>query len=292
LNFENGTEVFRTMDGENWTAVVGRDSNTESGFGTKDNYYSHSMETYNSNLYVGTNTDNGCEIWRTNDGTNWEPIVAYGKKKARLEGLAFSQGFGKGKLLDGIRTMMVFNDELYFGSTRNSHYKLSFVNKYNDTLFSIPVSLPPIGAQIWKYNSTNNKWKRVVGGIGKSNTSNGFGDSKNIQMWSTEIFSNCIYIGTLNAESANFIFKRNGFFNWNIIVEMLKGQAEIWSYNGKFWEQVVGNEAHLVNPDIPPNGFGDQYNWGFRSMKVYKNSLIVGTINFATGCEVWKYDLI
>ena len=70
----------------------------------------------------------------------------------------------------------------------------------------------------------------------------------------------------------------------------LKGSAELWSYDGTKWEQVVGDEAHQKDNVNPPNGFGDNYNWGFRTMKVYKNNLYVGTINFETGCELWKYD--
>jgi len=289
MNFEHGNEIFRTSNGVNWTAVVGGDSNTESGFGTKDNYYCHSMVAYNSYLYVGTTTNKGCEIWRTQNGVNWVPVVAFGRIKAKLQGLAFSKGFGKGSLIDGIRTMIVYNDELYLGSTRLAHYRLSFMNRYFSTLFSI--SSPSMGAQIWKYNESNNKWKQLVGGIGQRNTCNGFGDSKNMQMWSIETYDNCVYMGTMHAESFNIILKRNGFLNWNLIFEMLKGSAELWRYDGTTWEQAIGDEAHLINPDIPPNGFGDQYNWGFRTMKAYNNSLYVGTINFATGCEVWKLGL-
>lgn len=289
MNFENGTEVFRTSDGLKWTAVVGGDSNTKSGFGAKGNYYSHSMMVYNSYLYLGTTATFGAEIWRTHDGVNWEPVMAFNKIKAKLKGLDYSRGFGRGIFSDGIRTMIVYNDELYLGSTTKAHYRLTLMNRYFSTLFSI--STPAMGVQVWKYNSSNDKFKRLVGGMGRGSTSNGFGDPLNVEMWSIENFNDCIYIGTLHAQSGNFILKRNGLLNWNLIIEMLKGRAELWSYDGKKWTQAVGDEAHLVNPDIPPNGFGDEYNWGFRSMKVYKNSLIVGTVNFGSGCEVWRYDL-
>lgn len=288
MNFEKGTEIFRSSDGENWEVVVGGDSKTPSGFGTKDNYYAHSMMVYNSYLYVGTNTGKGCEIWRTQDGVNWEPVIAYNKKKAEELGLAYSKGFGKGKYIDGIRTMIVYNEELYCGSTRPSHYRLIVKNRFSRNIFSIKLSRPR-GAQIWKYNEESNIWVRVVGGFGIKSWCNGFGDSKNIQIWSIEIFNESLYVGTLHADSGEYILRRNRLLGWDIMLGKLKGSAELWSYDGTKWEQVVGDEAHQKDNVNPPNGFGDNYNWGFRTMKVYKNNLYVGTINFETGCELWKY---
>jgi len=290
MNFEKGCDIFRTTDGVHWDAVVGGLSNTKPGFGTKDNYYAWEMRVYKSCLYVGTDSSLGCELWKSHDGITWEPVIAFGKIKAKLQGLAFPKGFGRRSFLDGIRRMAVFDDELYLGLTRPFFGKITFKNRFSSMLFSIPLSFP-LGAQIWKYNAVDDQWARVVGGMGKRSNCNGFGNSKNIEIWSMDAFNDYLYAGTMCPETPNIILRRNSFLSWSIIVEKPYGKAELWRSDGVAWEQVVGDEAHATNKNNAPSGFGDEYNWGFRIMKVYNSSLIVGTVNVNTGCEMWKYSI-
>ena len=78
MNFIDGCEVYRSKDGLNWECVVGRKSDTKIGFGSNGNFYAWSMCVYDSYLYIGTNNlYGGGELWRTNDGINWNPIFAY-----------------------------------------------------------------------------------------------------------------------------------------------------------------------------------------------------------------------
>ncbi len=278
MNFKNGCEIFRTKNGIKWQQVIGKNAKIKSGFGSKNNFYAWSMEVYNDCLYVGTANSLGSELWVTRDGMNWNPIVAYGKIKAKLLGTDFSRGFRKGFLIDGIRRMIVYKNELYLSLTRPAYGKFYIEN--------VPIlSIPPIGAQIWKYNTS--KWQIVLGGFGKGNESNGFGDNKNIEVWSIAVYNSFIYAGTMHPEPAIVKIKANGL-KWRIYAEKNKGAGEIWRYDGK-WKQVVGDEVHFLNPANPPNGFGDEYNIGIRVMKVYNNSLIAGTLNINNGCEIWVY---
>lgn len=281
MNFKNGCEIFRTKDGVNWQQVVGENAKIKSGFGSKSNFYAWSMEVYNDCLYVGTANSLGCELWITKDGINWQPIVACGKIKAKLLGLDFSRGFGKNLVIDGIRRMVIYRNDLYLSLTRPAYGKI-YVN-------NIPIlSIPPMGAQIWKYNASNDKWRIILGGFERKNSSNGFGDNKNIEVWSIAVYNNFIYAGTMHPEPAVVRIEMCGL-KWKVYARKNKGAGEIWRYDGNEWRQVVGDEAHALNHKNPPNGFGDEYNIGIRAMKIYRDSLIAGTLNINTGCEIWTY---
>jgi hypothetical protein len=39
------------------------------------------------------------------------------------------------------------------------------------------------------------------------------------------------------------------------------------------------------------DGFGDNYNLGVRSLKIYNGSIYAVTVNIVTGCEVWTCEL-
>lgn len=282
MNFKNGCEIFRTKDGIQWQQVVGKRAKIKSGFGNKNNFYAWSMEIYNDCLYVGTANSLGCELWATKDGIDWQPIVAYGGIKAKLLGLDFSRGFGKGFLIDGIRRLVVYKNELYLSLTRPAYGKLYIEN--------IPIlSIPPMGAQLWKYNASCDRWQVILGGTGKRNRSNGFGDNKNIEVWSLAVYDDFVYAGTMHPEPAIVKIEANGL-RWKIYALKNKGAGEIWRYDGIEWRQIVGDEAHAKNPKNPQNGFGDEYNIGIRNMKVYNDRLIVGTLNINTGCELWMYE--
>lgn len=85
-------QIWRAPDGVAWEEVV------PDAFGDPVNNHSGKFGVYRSQLYVGTSrevpggtglSDTGLEIWRTGDGTDWEPVVATGEADALLPG-----GFG------------------------------------------------------------------------------------------------------------------------------------------------------------------------------------------------------
>lgn len=299
-NYGNGSEIFRTSDGENWNAVVGDDSCTKNGFGERRNF-AWSMCVYDSCLYVGTlNLYGGCELWKSSDGVNWEPVVAYVTwLEARLHGADFPRGFARGNThwvtrlrnrnwRGGIRRMVVYNEELYVGVT-GEDFCMDITLGGFGKLFSIPYGLfsfrpikqlSSLGCEIWKYNASCDKWTKVVGGIFRGNASSGFGDRRNEYPWSMIVYDDHIYVGTMRVDPFDVVFTRNDFLNWSICFNIFEGGCQLWRFDGDCWEK--------VNED----GFGDKYNVGFREMIVYNDSIIGGTMNINTGCEVWRYNLV
>jgi len=307
MNFDDGCEVYRSSSGNKseWECVVGKDAEIRGGFWTSENFYVWSMSVYNSCLYVGTdNTDqtNGGELWKSEDGVNWKPVIAYRTfLRAKLNGADFPGGMGR-ITLGGIRRLAVYNNELYVGFVGADWYGsitidgigkvLTVFERPFDALIHPISHFNSVGLEIWKYNASGNYWKRAVGASGRGNCSAGFGDPKNDYPWSMEVFNNQLYVGTFNLpKPVNVIFYRNGFLSWDASFDKLSGKAELWGYNGKIWQQKVGDESNQLDQNNPPNGFGDDYNVGIRAMKVYNNSLIVGVSNENTGCEIWRCNL-
>jgi len=288
INRKYGCQVFRTNDGTHWEAVVGDKSVTPSGFGDKGNIYAWSMCVYNSDFYIGTILG---ELWKSLDGVTWHPVIAYKNIiAAKLHGAYLPRGFKQkilgSEYLGGIRRLIVYNDELYAGMIGGDH--LVDLTIFNLITIKFSRGLNPFGrlrhlnhgAEIWKYNAIDDKWTRVVGGRRKGhNDSGGFGDPKNHEMWSMVTDGEDIYVGTMYLEDIQATLKRNHFQNWSVSLETLKGPAQLWIYDGKNWERLVGD------------GFGDDYNLGIRMMTIYENSLVALTYNLKTGCEMWKCDL-
>lgn len=299
MNFGEGCEVFRTKTGnlDDWTVVIGEKADIGSGFGTKSNFYVWSTCVYDNWLYVGTdNLHGGAELWKTQDGEEWIPVLAYPTKiQAKLHGAEFPRGFTSGFLnyRGGIRNMVVYKDELYCGFCGEdlrfnfwlANYIRLFTARQQPILSALHFirTVSNLGLEIWKYNSTTDKWSRVVGGIFNGNSSGGFGDSRNEYPWSMEVYGDHLYVGTLRSDPIDIIFSKakNGipFAYLGIYVPTPRGGGELWHYDGKNWEQ--------INND----GFSDLSNIGIREMKVYNNSLFALTMNIKTGCELWKCDL-
>ena len=298
MNLLKGCEIYRTNDGVNWEAVVGGTSEIKKGFGSTANFYAWSMAVYDNWLYVGTdNLKGGGELWKTQDGVTWKPVLAYrGWIGAKLHGADYPRGFDAGFLnyRGGIRKMMVYNNELYCGFCGEDVYTNVWLSQYK--LFSYRqqdflLKLRPFhyresqGLEIWKYNATVDEWITLVGGTGKGNFSGGFGDIRNEYPWGMTTDDQYLYVGTLRLEPMNvlFTFKRNGFLlpHLNIHVDTPIGGAEVWRFDGRQW----------IWDRINEQGFGDLNNIGIRGLKIYKDCIIAATLNLVTGCELWKLNL-
>jgi len=289
-----GCEMYRSQDGENWEAVVGGSSSIPSGFmmpeGYGMNFYLWSMANYSGYLYAGTSFPG--DIWRTSDGVNWEPVVAYDTfLDARLNGAKYPRHFGK-FYVGGIRRMQVYKDELYIFSAQN-YGKIriliegcgNLISKVSSMIHLIRTRFDSLkyylaGTQIWKYNSTTDRWIRVVGGFGRQSNDAGFGDLQNIYLWSVTSNEDYLYVGTSHPDSVDITIARNSFKNWSVCMEKTRGHGQIWRYDSKNWECLVGEGKGLE--------FEDEYNAGFRELILYNNNLIGSTMNVNTGCEVWE----
>jgi len=300
FNGKDGSEIYKSEDGIDWVATVGGDSNIGNGFGFSSNFYIWSSAVYNNELYIGTNNvQGGGELWKTNDGITWKPVIAYSTwVKAFLNGADMPRGIArksiflkarymalKSYLRGGIRSMTVYKDELYVGFIGDDlqvNFNLKGFGKiltFNQGLARI---IQPIrraltmGLEIWKYNKTQDKWSRPVGGIFREEFSAGFGDRYNDYCWAMYSNENYMYIGTSHLDAFNINLERNGILDWNVSWDWISGKGELWRYDGNSLEQ--------INND----GFSDDYNVGIRELLVYKNKLYAATMNIKTGCEVWS----
>jgi hypothetical protein len=94
----------------------------------------------------------------------------------------------------------------------------------------------------------------------------GFGKPRNVDMWQAIQFGSDFYVGT---------FKNN----FGPAQEVSRDQgAELWRYDSltRRWAAET------------TNGFGTPGNTGIRVILPWQGALYVGTLNDATGCEVWK----
>ena len=235
LNILKGCEVWRSFDGENWSAVVGGDSKTPNGFGglfRRFNYYAWYMEIFPTledkktgekvpHLCVGTfSFFTSAQLWVTSDGVNWNRLVGgIGKKPT-------DNGFGNRNNY-GFRSMIYFKDCFYVGT-------------------AIRPFRPMQGCEIWRA-SDGKTWEQVNQG--------GFGDPDNGYAWSIAEFNGRLFVGTIN---------------------LPKG-CEIWSSeDGNSWTKVVDK------------GLGNRWNLGVRRMIIYGNQLYAGVCNPVHGCEIWN----
>lgn len=60
--------------------------------------------------------------------------------------------------------------------------------------------------------------------------------------------------------------------------------CEIWSTGGE------GGTPYADWAQVNTNGFGSNANYSAPSMAEFGDSLLVGTVNTSTGCEVWSWD--
>jgi len=297
INFPNGCQIWRTFNGTDFEAVVGGPSLTPNGFGELMNVYAWYMKAYDGKLYVGTQNMFGGEIWRSNDGTTWECLVG-------PEG-NYPGGFQSFGLNYGIRTFNVFKGELFAGTAAMPSVIATlkimgiFSRSHEVKIF---VS-PEIGLQIWRLDvSEDQKWQRIVGGLtGENSSRNGFGDNHNIYAWTMTVFNDSLYVGTFNVKQEyislnlkdtieNMTKEGIAFMLGSDMVKKKSDGCEVWkTSDGNHWIQVVGNETNG-----PGNGFGNVNNNGIRSMSIYQinstDTLIIGTSNAVTGCEIWKYQ--
>jgi hypothetical protein len=298
INFPKGCQIWRTSDGKDFEAVVGGPSHTPDGFGELMNIYAWYMKEYDARLYVGTLNVFGGEIWRSTDGTTWECLVG---PKGNYPG-----GFKIVNQNYGIRTLTVFKEDLYAGTAAMPPVTIALKIRgiYNRPHEVRIFNSPEVGLQIWRYNAIEDqKWQCTVGGFIELNRSgNGFGDNHNIYAWTMKVFNDSLYVGTFNVKREYISFSLKDMIKYIMtkgnLVYLLgsdlvtkKGDGcQIWKTDdGTHWIQVIGNET-----SGPGNGFGDVNNNGIRSMSVYQiqstNSLIIGTVNAVTGCEIWKYQ--
>ncbi len=241
--------IWASPNGITWTEVI------TDGFNGSDQGIAH-FAIYEDTLYAST-WYTGTQIWRTDNGSDWELFIDHGLGDLNNYGAPSSEvfngylywGVGNGATgaqlwrTDGITMTAVITDG--FGSPENE--AVSSLAFFKDMLYAGITSFPN-GAQVFR--STNGSdWQPVSGGFTYTETNS--------------INSLEVYLGKL------YLMVQND----------LTG-LEVWrTDNGSQWEQVGFN------------GFGDPANtmtyWDNATL-VFKDKLYTGVMNWPTGVEVWQ----
>ena len=249
----DGAEILRSADGVTWTAV------TQPGFGNAHDTAPPAIEdfaAFNGYLYAGTGRGNASQLWRSQNGTIWDPVDVTGF--ADPDNVA-------------VNVLIPYNGMLYAGVTNqvsgaqiwrsftgdnnswtqaapttalNSSGGVTGMAEFDGGLYAA-IESEDVPAQIWR--SFGGDWTAVM--------TDGFGDSDNATTTGgMAAFGTYLYVGAGNAA--------NG--------------AELWrSSNGTTWEEATP-------------AFGDANNEKVEMVFVFQNQLYIGVTNTSSGIEIWR----
>ncbi len=252
------------------------------GFGNASNLYASAMAVYENQLYVGTFSWGGCEVWSF-DGANWTQTV--GAQPSALIGPGFgtacivvesmrcfginlcagtgSPGGGEVWLFDGAAWHPLASADpaaligTGFGNANNTD--VTDMEVYGTSLYAGTYN-GFTGCEVWDFNGV--AWTQVVGAQPGALIGSGFGNAGNVDASVLRVYDSRLFAGTEN---------------WT-------AGCEVWSFDGANWTQEVGWGAPGTY-EAP--GFGDPNNAEVSSAAVFNNRLYTGTFNNVTGCAVF-----
>lgn len=276
---------------EPFTSVINTNSRnfieSENPFGGIDD-----LIVFNNELYVGIETESGCEIWRSNNrrpSTNNWTLVA-------------DKGFGD-SANKNIMSTGIFKNYLYIAVTK-----------------ILPLSLlAPLGFDLVRIDKNDN-WEIVVGGnplipsspdTGRRNKSisgfnSGFNNCFNVYGWQIKEFKNNLIVTTYDGSTnIKVLYKGISYNKENYMqaigkenyLTLIESYTEILHLLRKYkypkgFDIYTSNDGCHFKPDIL-SGLNNPCNYGGRTLHVsYENKLYLGTANPFCGCEVWRADSI
>lgn len=258
--------------------------------------------SFNGYLYAFLAGD-GFQVYKgmptgTNGDWNWQIIVGPGGKYPL-------PGMGDIYNCNNATATKVFNGHVYVGTMTETH--LSFITG----TFSIDRIK---GAQMYRFDANDN-WELIIGDVDRNpyftsrrgNYGAGFFNQNLMQMLAGYDMSFNQYIwwfeehqGKLYATTFDFsIFLK--YVNRDLLETMditeeqinniLNGLAQLNSVkdNPAGFDVYVSSNGLNWSP-VTTDGFGDEYNYGGRTMLSTANGLFVGTANPFWGSQVWKLE--
>ncbi|MBN1556521.1 MAG: methyltransferase domain-containing protein [Lentisphaerae bacterium] len=257
-NMADVVRIYATPDPlrEPWRVVA------EDNFGDGHNEAAADMAVFNGHLYVGTRNPRGFEIWKTDAAGappyRWQRVVA--------------GGAGRGPLNETVASLCVFNGALYAGtSISNGGYDrdhgigpgaCEIVRVYPDDSYDVVMG---------DMRTTPRGFQAPLSGYGP-----GFDNPCNAYLWRLCAHDGWLYAGTFCASSfLPFLpSDRGGEMKQKMIESELprimeaSGGFDLWrSRDGVFWTPVTRT------------GFGNEYNYGVRSLISTPLGLVVGAAN-------------
>jgi hypothetical protein len=320
----NGLAIWRLENDKTWKQVI------EYGFGNPQQTVLQDMIPFRGKLYVGTgdwyggNPISG-QIWRSPDGTTWEPVT--------------TDGFGTPNIR-GFNMFAIFDDMLYV-STNGTPGELEIwrsasgapgtweqvitAEELGDAWAASTSGLIEFKHALYAVNDTDwghpaSVWRSEDGVTWSVVTEDGFGDPNNVSPGGVAILKDHLYVGMMNCNVAfpdhctgqiwrtkdGWHYEKvidNGFGDlFNIKVDSLytfQGQLYAATLNFDFnnyaytsGTQVFRSRDGFHWTQVNESGFGDPHNWVVHlaiGVTEYKGNLYYGTLNDFGG-QTWKFS--
>lgn len=208
-NLDQGGEIWRTGDGDNWEQVVGTDAAIAGGFGTADNDAVFHMMTFKGALYATTgNSIDGFGLFRSTDGETWEQVGDY--------------GFGNASNTFGWR-MEVYDGALWLGASNSD---------------------PTQGGTLWR-STDGQVWEQMVGADSATGDDYGMDNIENWGFRSLEVYNDQLYVGSANYpyHSAGLLADGAQVFVWLDGTLSLTGTDDDDLINGSREGDTISGEA-------------------------------------------------
>ncbi len=258
-NHDEGMEVWRTCDGENWEVVA------DKGFGNPDNSSGRGLGFFNGYLYAGTeNRIHGAELYRSVDGLNWEKVAQDGildKRNMWLSDFAELDGYlymgtlnVKGMQLYRTKNGTDFEQVFKGGLEKFTNTAAMKVYVYNDELYVTTMDL--IQGYDLYVSSDGLNFERLHK---RGHTKHSYA-----YLWQLEEYNGRLYAGTYQHRGLTVL--PNGRFS------LLSSQ------DGRDW--IVENDNALGNP----------WYYGVRTFAVWDGKLVIGTASARYGCKVYTLE--
>jgi hypothetical protein len=294
------SQMWRTADGQTWSQVAPSTWPTDTAV--------FDAEPFGSYLYVGTASNNGGEIWRTN-GITWEQVIT--------SGFGITNNYG-------INTLAVFSNAIYAATSAEDGVMQIYRSASGDAGSWSPVVTDGFGGGgVWQDVTMDVYGGYLYLGIGRAGvaelwrTNDGvtwspvFTDglaANNTHVSAMAEFNGAFYIGLRNVTTGGEVWRttdgttftrvfdgglgdpNNGrpyglqVFNGYLylVFSNLVTGAEVWrTSDGMTWEQV--GDAGWGDSN---NNFADYFDKGAAT---FNNRLYIGTTNDANGGEVWLF---
>ncbi len=315
-NWTNGAELWRSSDGLAWSPVMA------GGFGNSLNRAFDNLFVFGSNLYAGMwtcadaacNASTGGQIWRSGDGSTWDPIVSDGFGDA-VNGEVYAFGEFAGDLYAATWSYdtSAHGTEIWRSDSGDAGtWGIVASDGFNGDSDNIAVlSFAALGGYLYAgtYNTNTGGeiWRTDNGTSWSQVNSNGFGDAGTIGVTSLTDFGGYLYASTRHVPGEGIEVWRcqvcdgsdwgkvvdNGFGDPTLRLEsglqVLGGMLYVASYSldwgAEIWQTSDGSNWSQVGF----SGFGDANNTVYSDkMEVFNNQLYVGTTNYGNGGEVWR----
>jgi len=246
---QNAAEVWRT-DGTIWEQVA------EGGFGDPANGAVNALRAFSGMLYAATsNSGTGTQIWRspTGDAGDWSRVYDGGPTDTDVALDTYAGALYAGWSRDGVAELWrssngtTWTPSFSDGLAPNNTH-VSALAEFGGQFYAALRNVVT-GGEVWR-SSDGTSWEPVVTG--------GLGTPENGRPYGLIALGGRLYLVFCNQATG----------------------AEVWhSADGGAWKQEVGAGWGDAN-----NAMADYFDKG---AAVFQNHLYIGTLNWATGGEVW-----